>query len=106
MQAPSRPALVPAAGWDPVRSDEGGQQYRVGNGVRRCLPWWGGAGGPFGGFWEAEVGVNVQGVLPVLACLPNLPGVAGLGEAGVCAGLLVPVTGLLNGPVDPFGRVR
>jgi hypothetical protein len=48
----------------------------------------GGAGAHAGGFGYAEVGVDVQGVLPVLACPAELAGgVAGLGQAAMGAGL-------------------
>jgi hypothetical protein len=56
-----------------------------------------GVGAHLGGFGDAEVGVDVQGVLPVLACLlQRTSGVAGVGEAAVGAGLLVPAAGLFR----------
>ena len=48
-----------------------------------------------GGVGDTEIGVDVQGVLPVLAGLIQLVGgLAGAGQTVVGAGLLVAVAGL------------
>src|SRR5690348_17243414 len=55
-----------------------------------CFRQWAWAGAHLGGFGDAEAGVEVQGVLPVLARLADVAGrVAGGGQAAVSAGLLV-----------------
>ncbi len=47
------------------------------------------------GFGDAEVGVEGQGVMPVMASLVDIAGdLVGVGEAVVCAGMLVWLTDL------------
>jgi hypothetical protein len=49
------------------------------------------------GVWDVEVGVEGQGLVPVVAGLVELAGgVVSVGKAVVCAGLLVPVAGLIG----------